>query len=164
MRRLILCLFITWKRKRQHRDVKQASEHFHWSCGAFWMKLFLFADTLVVCRYSFCPFSICLISSLYAASVTFCSGLLRVNNNLGWWIMDWKSRLGYSGNTAQCLLKGQRNSKMTDFQLFVLKKRGKEGKGSKRGLGRQAGRKGMNEQKKDNFFCSWHWESSPFSK
>lgn len=58
------------------------------SWGAFGITLFLFADTLGVCCFSFCPFFIFLISFLYAASVTFCSGLQRVNNNLGWWIMD----------------------------------------------------------------------------
>lgn len=58
------------------------------SWGAFWITSFLFADTLGVCCFSFCPFFICLISFLYAAPVTFCSGLQQLNNNLGWWIMD----------------------------------------------------------------------------
>lgn len=78
-----------------------------------------------------------------------------------------KERLDYFGITIQCLLQGQRNSKMS-FSIICVREKGegREGRESKPGrIGRQKEKEGnegirMEERKKNTNSSVWSTEKS----
>lgn len=82
-----------------------------------------------------------------------------------------KERLGYFGITIQCLLQGQKNSRMS-FPIICVVEEGEEGEGGESKPEGWEGRKGRKEVRKwrndrtkeIQFYLFGAWETSPLSE
>lgn len=127
---------------------------------AFWIKLFLLADSLGVCCFSFCPFFICLISLCCDCDILFRVAVSEQQFRMMNYGLEEKAGLFWNHYSApSAVTKEFQND---SFSIICVKKREKEEKDGKAKGGWEGKRErnwGRKEQMEEYFSSSEHWET-----